>query len=253
MSSKRLQRLTQVWRQQGAASCARWIAYRLATRLVNARISRVLWLDHNPPNAPSALERQFVFRFATGEEVRRWAADSDNDLHAAMADRLGSGRDFCFAVLTPDRALDAGRLAGYVWLALGRIEPEHSANAGISFPADVAYLYKGYVHPDLRGQRLYGTMIRKGLDALSDRGVRRLLCLVDWANGTALRSCLRSGWTDLGRLVTFGYGPCRAVFGPKAASQRGITFGCRAPASVLYSPLSQGPLSHRNPRMESRT
>lgn len=124
MSSKRLQRLTEAWRQQGAARWARWIAYRLANRLVNA---------------------------------------------------------------------------------------------------------------------------------LSNRGVRRLLCLVDWANGTALRSCLPCGWTDLGRLVTFADGPCRAVFGPQAASQRGITFGCRAPATVLYSPLSQRPLSQRNSRLESRT
>lgn len=253
MSSERLKRLAEVWRQQGAGGLARWIGYRLAKRLINAGVARVLWLDHVPFDASGTAERDFVFRFATAEELRRWAANADNHLKPAMADRLQSGRDFCLAALTTDRALDAGRLVGYVWFALQWIEPQHSAEAGISFPVDVAYLYRGYVHPDVRGRGLYGALIRKGLDALAGRGVRRLLCLVEWANSPALRSCQRSGWTDLGRLITFGYGPCRAVFGPRAAAEsRGITFGCRAPVTVLYSPLSQRPLSPRKPTLESR-
>ncbi len=225
MWSKRIKHWAELRRRRGTAALGGWIAYRLAKRLVNARAVRVLWLGGETLDASGvvgAAGGDFTFRFLTAEEVGRWATDPANDLDAAMAARVGSGKDFCFA------ALAAGRLAGYAWFALGRIEPEHSADAGISFPADMAYLYKGYVHADFRGRRLYGTLIQHARNTLADRGAGQLLCLVEWTNQPALRSCLGSGWDDLGRLVTFGFGRPRMVFAPRNAVQRGIRFDCRS-------------------------
>lgn len=244
-----------------------WIVYRLGNRLLNARITRVLWFDREAvdgqgdgqgdrhafralsagktsqsPACERAAAGGLTFRFLTAGEVRHWAADPANDLDADMAARLDSGRDFCFAALAGER------LAGYAWFALGQIEPEHSAGAGISYPDDVAYLYKGYVHAGFRGRRLYAAIFSEALGALASRGVRRLLCLVEWINRPALRSCLGSGWVDLGSLVTFGYGRRRLAIAPRAAEERGVKFGCRPRATMLYCPwLKLAHLPRRRP------
>ena len=142
-----IRRVADARRRHGTAAAVARAAYRLAQRLVNAWVTRVLWLDREALASCDAARGDYAFRFLTAEEVRRLADDRANDLEAALADMLASGKDFCFA------ALAAGRLAAYAWFALERIEPAHAAGAGVSYPADVAYLYKAYTHPDFRGRR----------------------------------------------------------------------------------------------------
>ena len=81
----------------------------------------------------------------------RAAADEPiYELEAAMAARLQSGRDTCFA------AFHRGRLVNYAWYAVECIEPEHRFSAGLKLPGDTVYLYKAFTLPEYRGRRLHG-------------------------------------------------------------------------------------------------
>lgn len=217
--SPRIRRLAEILRRGGPGALAQWVGYRLARRLWDVKIARVLWFEPPPQRLPIECGSGFVFRFLTAGEVRAFVADPACALDSSLAERLASGRDFCFA------ALAGGHLAAYAWFALHFIEPYHSADAGISLPPDVAYLYHAFTLAPFRGRRLHGQIMKRGLGRLIHLGVRKLVLLVEFTNQAALRSCRRLGCRDLGWLVTAGRRPHRLMLAPSAANARGIVFG----------------------------
>jgi hypothetical protein len=200
------------------AAVARLLSH-AAQRCAALEVGRLLWLEAERAVPPANALGTFNFRFLSAEELPEWATDPVNDLDGRLADRLRRGRDFCFA------ALAGPRLAAYAWFALGSVEPEHCGGVALSFPGDVAYTYKGFTCPEFRGLGLYGQVVHRGLQALADRGVDKLLASVEWTNWASLKSCYRLGYVDLGLLVGLGRGGWKMVLPPKAARQRGIFFG----------------------------
>ena len=167
--------------------------------------------------------------------MRQFAADPENCLDASLADQLAAGRDFCFA------ALAGGRLAAYGWYALGSVDPRHCGGLALGLPPEVAYFYNGFTRPEFRGRWVYDRLMGEGLRALADRGIHKLLAIVEWTNWAALKSSRRAGCTDLGLLVGLGFGRCRLNFFPRSAKRQGI--GIQLPrrddhAAEPYSGLS---------------
>jgi GNAT superfamily N-acetyltransferase len=210
---------------------------RLAHRMLGMDLSRLLWLEVERLTPPAAgiseglsqlscdengtvpfRNAAIEFRFLGPDEVGRLAADPDNHLDPAMADPAFAGGGLCFA------ALAGGRLAAYGWFVAGEVDPRHCGGVRLSLPAEAAYFYNGFTHPEFRGRRLYGQLMSRGLRALADRGVRRLLTSVAWTNAPALTSCRRLGYEDLGCFLGIGRGRWRLVFPPRAARRRGIGF-----------------------------
>ena len=138
-----------------------------------------------------------------------------------MAERINTGRNFCFA------ALVGGRLAAYCWCALESIEPEHTAGAGValSYPKHLAYLYHGFTHPSFRGKRLRKGILQLAFQHLADHGVRELFALVNFTNFSAIRGSRRLGYVPLGHMVVSRLGRSRVLFFPRRAKQLGIRFG----------------------------
>jgi hypothetical protein len=192
-------------------------------------VTKVLWIDLASAPMP-LLDPAFEFQFLTSDDIGRFAQDASNGLDAALAQRLGGGRDFCLAALRSDR------LAAYGWFALGSIEAQHNRgeqpNTGVavSFPDDVAFAYGGFTHPDFRGQRLHAAVKLLGLRALAPRGVRFLLTTTDWTNAAALQSFQRLGARPLGLLWRWGWGQRMFTKPPAAASALGLRFGAAAQA-----------------------
>jgi GNAT superfamily N-acetyltransferase len=201
--------------------------YRAAQRLVACDISRLMLLDRSHLLTPD-IERRFTFRLLESGEVKRYAADFENELTSDLAERIQAGRDLCYA------AFSQQRLAAYIWLALGSLEAEHNrgralrSGVAVSFPPDVAFVYKAFTRPEVRGQRLYPAMLASALDVLESRGVSRLLTTADWTNRAALNSCSRIGFQDLGTIVRFACGPAGCTFKPGRALPLGIRLGRQA-------------------------
>ena len=186
------------WRSYGLGVALGELAYRLARRLIRLEIAQVLRLDlaaMRPVKPPSL---NLEYRFLSASEVQALAADPAHDLEAAMAQRLQSGRDYCFAVFHGDR------LANYSWYALESIGREHSFGAGLTFPADTVYLYKAYTVPAYRGQQIHGAAIQRALQAFQQRGVRHLIAIVEFANWASWRSHAKLGCRPDGHLLRLG-------------------------------------------------
>lgn len=199
----------------------RRLLYRACNKGLAVHVYHVQQRDHAREDDDPRRYDGFVFRALTASEVRGFADDPLHDLPAAMASRIGSGRDFCFA------ALQSGRLASYVWCALNWIEPEHCGNAGMSLPADVAYIYKAYTTHEFRGRQLYGATLRAASASLARLGITRLTCLVEWTNQASLRSHQRLGFLEVGSLFTVGRGKQRLFRAPRRAAELGLAFGTK--------------------------
>ena len=130
--------------------------------------------------------------------MRTAAADPRHELEASIAERLRSGRDFCFAAFHGDR------LANYSWFALDTIEPEHSFGAGLKLPADTVYLYKAYTVPDFRGRQIHGAALLRAVEYFCQRGCAQMIAIVDFANRASLRSHAKLGFHLAGRLFCIG-------------------------------------------------
>lgn len=200
-------------------------------------VTVVVWLDRHRLVLPE-IDPDFKVRLLTAEDVRRLAADPTNDLPMTMAPRVDSGRDFCMAALAGDR------LAAYAWFALGSIEAEHQrgpqphSGVAVSFPPTVAFMYKGYTHPDFRGRRLYGAVLGQGLVALEAQGIKSILSTMDWTNAPARTALGRIGFEELGLCWLWGWGRWMHTWAPRAARGRGAAFGSQA----VVEPRSPVPL-----------
>ncbi|MGO9112408.1 MAG: N-acetyltransferase family protein [Thermoguttaceae bacterium] len=193
-----LQTIRQTWRSYGLGVAFCELAYRLARRLTNVRIAQVLQLDLSAmrPAKPRALDLEC--RFLSAAEVRAAAADPAHELDAAMAERLQSGRDLCFAAFHGDR------LVNYSWYALGAIEPEHGFGAGLTFPFDTVYLYKAYTVPAYRGRQIHGSALQQAVQFFQQCGIKQLIAIVEFANWASLRSHEKLGCRPAGRLLRIG-------------------------------------------------
>jgi ribosomal protein S18 acetylase RimI-like enzyme len=193
-------RLSDVRSRFGLSAACRTIAARIGSRLCGLVVTQVVWLDVGEALATAASAPGFCFRELTPAEIVQYARDPGNDLDPQFAQRAEDGRNICFA------ALDGARLAAYGWYAREGIEAEHCFGFALRLPHDVAYMYKGFTHPDYRGQRLHGIAMGLALQHLSrQEGIRALVSTVEWTNEASLRSCTRLGYRRLGQLVRFRF------------------------------------------------
>lgn len=228
-----LQELKKTWQRFGTKAAIRQVADRLGRAAIGLQVVEVVWLEPEGIKVPLDVDPQFEFRFLKSDEVARFASDPANDLDAAMVDRAAAGRDLCFAALAGDH------LAAYGWYALNEIEAEHNFGVAMSYPANVAYMYKGFTHPEFRGARLHGLGMGLALKNLAQFGVNRLVSTVAWTNNASMQSCNRLGYQRLGRIVTVGGTAFRVVQTPRAALALGVQFG--AAVNRQSVPLKHSP------------
>jgi hypothetical protein len=222
-TSKRwLRRVADKHRHQGARGVAGSAINGLMVRWGSIEITHVMLLERARVLAPP-LDTCFETGFLTPSQVRRFANDPANRLPNAFVDRAERGLDLCYAAIHGDR------LASYGWYALHSIEAEHAAGAALGLPDDLAYMYKGFTHPDYRGQRLYGACMGRAFELLAREDVTRLMAFVHWSNAPSLRSCDLLGYRRLGSLVA---GPRGPIHVPSAARRLGVRFGSHAEAAL---------------------
>jgi hypothetical protein len=233
----KLHELRQLAQKYGTGAAVRKLVDWLGGKTLGLQVVEVVWLAPEELKLALDVPPPFEFRFLTAEEVAHFAQDPANDLDADMIGRANGGRDLCFAALSGDR------LAAYGWYALGSIEGEHNFGVSMSYPAQVAYMYKGFTHPDFRGARLHGLGMGLALKNLAAYGVDRLVSTVGWLNEPSLRSCDRLGYRRLGRLYTVGGERFWTASTPSAAKSLGVKFGGaaapRSPAAAAAPAFRQ--------------
>ena len=219
----------------GTLAAIEYVVDYLGHKLVGLAVVRVVWLDVDRLATQKPVTG-FDCRFLDPEEVRSFSHDPANDLSEAMADRAAALTDMCFAAVSQED----GRLAAYGWYALGCIEPEHNVGVAMSFPPNVAHMYKGFTHPAFRGKRLHGVLMAMALRELGSRGITKLVSVVSWTNWPSLRSCDRLGYVVLGTTVSLGGGKL-ILHVPAAGKRLGVRFGSRAEKRhVAYPVLTAG-------------
>lgn len=208
--------------QYGLRAAGQWLLARGAVRVLNLRVNEVVWLDAGRLPSEIARPAGYQFRFLTPDEIHGFQG-AENQLDAADVARAQGELDCCFAALAGDR------LAAYGWFAMESVPAAHCDGVALSFPQDVAYMYKGLTHPRHRGQRLHGYVMQLALQSLfRRRGVKYLVSTVDWINWASLKSCDRLGYQRIGRMVAWGWGRFSGLRTPHAARDRGVRFGHQA-------------------------
>ena len=225
-------RFSELRERHGDAAALRWAFSRSLEKTIRLEVTALVCLDRRRANSPGPggrLPAKFSGRFLTGDEIASFGADPSYDLPALFASRPAAGLDFCFGIF------DRERLAAYTWYALRSVEGEHNVGVAMSFPADMAYMYKAFTHPDYRGNALYGTGVMQAFDALASRGITRLLSSINHVNFASRHACRRMGFASLGYLLTLGRSPDRVAWTPRAARELGIEFGRRATVADRYA------------------
>jgi CelD/BcsL family acetyltransferase involved in cellulose biosynthesis len=218
----RLGKLTDECRRFGVSSAASGLAYRVVRRIGRVRRVHVLSLDIAELPPQPALPRAFEWRWLTPSEVRDYAADEVNDLDAAVEKPGGNGDHSCCAVLI------GSRLVNYCWYAVGSIEAEHSFGLGLSLPSDTLFLYKAFTHPDFRGRGFHPIGVSRAIESFAQRGISRVIALVENDNWPSLISHAKLGFRRAGRLLVGGRGPLTTRRYPSDAMAMGIRFGHQA-------------------------
>lgn len=199
---RKLSTLRTEYSRFGTASLVRLVVDRVGTTVCDLNVINVVWLDVADVVVTAASLPGFEFRFLTPAELEVYARDPANDLEPELVARAADGRNSCFA------ALDGNRLAAYGWYACQWIEPEHCYGFGLKMPPHVAYMYKGFTHPDYRGQRLHGAVMGLALREFATRGVNALISTVEWTNDASMKSCARLGYRRLGVLAQARIAAC---------------------------------------------
>jgi hypothetical protein len=222
-----LGRIRDMWRAYGTVATILFLCDRFLASAIHLDVETIVWLQSDAIQVGPEQAPDFQFRFLTAEEVETFAAEPEYHLTPECAERIRRGRDFCYAALARD-----GRLASYGWYAVEHIEAEHCAGAELQLPQCVAYMYKGYTHPDFRGARLHGAGMGGALRALEDHAVTALISIVHWRNCASLRSCKRLGYVTLGHLVSWQVRGERHIRVPEPSHVHGVRFGAHCAAAV---------------------
>lgn len=210
-------------RRHGLAKTLRLGAYRLAQRFIVLDVTHLMMLDANDAVDP-AIADDLTFDFLTPDEVSVLSRDGTNGLTTAMAERMSRAGDCCFA------AFANHQLVGYAWFAFEHVGPECNrgesllTGVGMSFPASMCFMYKGFVRPEFRGRRIYGRLMARALTLLAGRKITRVLSTADWTNYSALSSCYRIGYQYLGLVWRVGFPRRMFTVTPRSSGSLGIQF-----------------------------
>jgi hypothetical protein len=100
--------------------------------------------------------------------------------------------DECFAFF------DGHRLASYGWYSTTPTRVNEDLE--LRFDDRYVYMYKGYTHPNYRGQRLHAIGMTMALNHYLDQGYSGIVSWVEANNVRSLRSCYRMGYKDFGEI-----------------------------------------------------
>lgn len=173
----------------GASAALHDLQQRAVNRVVPFQILRGMTAELPDVNPKLFEAGSFRAGFADPDRIRAMATPEYEMSPAFCNDAFGRG-DRCYALY------DGDRLASFGWYST---QPTHiSDGLVLHFDPAWVYMYKGFTHPDYRGQRLHGIGMSLALRAVTESGSRGLISYVKSNNFQSLRSIERMGYRIFG-------------------------------------------------------
>jgi len=170
--------------------------YRTALKALNTvatvKILRGVWVE-----TPDAAFLKYPDRFTAGflpeSAIRRFAADPENGMSRDFVDEAVSNGDACYGIM------DGPILASYGWYSTQPTRID-LPDLFIDFDKQYVYMYKGYTHPDYRGQRLHAIGMTLALREYRWKEFKGIVSYVESDNFVSLKSSFRMGYIPFGSI-----------------------------------------------------
>jgi hypothetical protein len=173
---------------------ARRTIYRAALRAVNAfvlvKILRGVCVETVDP-AFLRYPQQLTATFLTDGMIRRLAGNPEIGMSPEFVEEALAKGDACYGILSGDA------LVSYGWYSTRptRIDPSELT---LEFDEEYIYMYKGYTHPDFRGQRLHAIGMTLALDHYKSKGFKGIVSYIEADNFDSIKSAFRMGYRIFG-------------------------------------------------------
>jgi hypothetical protein len=169
-----------------------WAALRLATSFFGLRVLRGLAVETIDP-ACSAGATGYAHGFAMPRAVRRFAADSANEMSPFfVADAMARG-DRCYAVCDRLSPLSMS------WYST-RPTRVGLGDLVLYFAPRYVYVYKGYTQPSHRGRHLFAAGVSHAFGHYAAKGARGFVSYVESTNLQSRKGLERMGFRVFGSI-----------------------------------------------------
>jgi hypothetical protein len=221
-----LEKVRKKLQRHGVVAAAHQLAMKALNRFVLCKILRGVTIER-----PSAEFLTYPKRYSAGildeATLRALAQHPENEMSQEFLDHALARGDQCYAFL------DAGRLAAYGWYSSAST-PVGIDDFVLQFSPSYVYMYKGFTHPDYRGQRLHAIGMTRALQHYLAKGFKGLVSYVESTNYDSLKSCFRMGYEPFGSVyVLRGFGRAMAWSGPGCER---FAFGLSRPTGATAQP-----------------
>jgi hypothetical protein len=136
---------------------------------------------------------RYEMLFLPEHRLRELGRNPEYELPEGFLNEALARGDDCLAIL------DGERLASYGWYSRKRT-PIDLPGVVLNFSNEYVYMYKGFTHPQYRGQRLHAIGMTTALQAYLAQGYRGLISYVEANNTASLKSVYRMGYQDFGKI-----------------------------------------------------
>ena len=177
---------------QGVFEAVQDLALRSLNQLLFYRILRGLKIENVRPEFLEC-NKKFRGTFMSESMLTEVVEQPEYELSHRFLNQALSNGDECYGFF------HGSVLAAYSWYSHKPTQINPS-DLVLHFDDEYVYMYKGFTHPNYRGQRLYGTGMTRMLAGYLTRGYKGMLCYVESNNFTSLNSCYQIGYLDFGNL-----------------------------------------------------
>jgi hypothetical protein len=166
------------------------VAYRAMSHVVYFKILKGVAISRVDP-AYHVCDARYTCLFIAPERLRELGRDAENEMPPRFLDEaLGKG-DECYGIIEDEK------VASYGWYARTPTALE-LPDLRLHFSTEYVYMYKGFTHPEHRGQRLHAIGMTKALESYLSRGHKGLVSYVEANNFGSLKSVYRMGYSHFG-------------------------------------------------------
>lgn len=177
--------------------------YRGSRRIVPSDITHLLVREIS---APVSFEESSHFHFTEMivDQLEEIVPNQSLQLGQTLIDDMQESGFRFYAALVEDQ------IAGYLLVGKGQIAARHNcagapfAGAGLKLPGAAAYVFKCFVVPSKRGQKILSRLLDYvAVQQYTQEAVTHLVTTTDWTNHAALGSFRKAGFERVGMVAEF--------------------------------------------------
>jgi hypothetical protein len=203
------------------------VVMRSFNRLIFFKIFRAMWLERVDPDY-LAIEPPFEWRLLETSQLEEFANNPEYDITEEFLENAIEKGDECYGIVV------GPVLASYGWYS--HQPTETSDDLTLSFNSEYVYMYKGFTHPQYRGQRLHAIGMNLALREYLNRGFKGLVSYVESTNFSSLKSVYRLGYRDIGCIAVWKLFGRSVIVAGRGCRKFGLCFHPTKPRTQIEMP-----------------